>query len=349
MSMKRTTRRRTAEAPPQEQGVTLANVAQEAGVSPSTVSRILNGTARVREAKVEAVRRAIAKLQFSPNAVARSLAGGRSMSIGVVVQAIDGPFYGEALAAIERGLSRSGYSALFASGHWRADDERRCIEQLVGRRVDGMILMTSCLPDAELQTLARGMPLVLTGRSVEGTRIHCIDTDSTPGAQLVTEYLIGLGHTHIACISGPADHPDAAQRLAGYREALRRHQLDAPRQLVESADYTDAGGYQAMSRLLECGMPFTAVFASNDQMAYGAMLAAHRRGLQVPRDVSVVGYDDLQTSAFTLPPLTTVHRGISDIGQCAAEAVVDLIDGRSPRTREPAATLALRESTRLQR
>jgi LacI family transcriptional regulator len=330
-------------------GVTLSMVAREAGVSPSTVSRILNGTARVRESKVDAVRNAIAKLQFSPNAAARALAGGRSMSIGVVVQAIDGPFYGEALAGIEKGLMRSGYSALFVSGHWRTEDERRCVEHLLSRRVDGMILLTSCLPADELQKLSRSVPLVLTGRHVAGPRIHCLDVDSAPGAQLVTDYLVRLGHTRIACISGPADHPDAAQRLDGYRAALRAHRISPSRQLVEVGDFTDAGGYAAMTRLLDSGAGFSAVFATNDQMAYGAMLAAYRRGLVVPRDLSIVGYDDLPTSSFTVPPLTTVHRGIADIGQCAAEAIVDLVDGRTPRTRVPAPTLALRESTLLHR
>ena len=140
-------RRADAEQPAQsgaeESAVTLEMVAREAGVSPSTVSRILNGTARVRDTKVRAVRAAIAKLQFMPNNAARTLAGGRSMSIGVVTQAIDSPFYGEALAAIEKGLLRSNYSALFVSGHWRESDERKCIDHLVSRRVDGMILVTS--------------------------------------------------------------------------------------------------------------------------------------------------------------------------------------------------------------
>lgn len=332
-----------------DNGVTLSMVAQEAGVSPSTVSRILNGTARVREAKVEAVRSAIAKLQFSPNAAARALAGGRSMSIGVVVQAIDSPFYGEALVGIEKGLMRSGYSVLFVSGHWRAEDERRCVDHLLSRRVDGMILLTSCLPAEELQKLSRSLPLVLTGRHVAGARIHCMDVDSAPGARLVTDYLVRLGHTRIACISGPADHPDAAQRLDGYRDALRAHRISPSRQLLELGDFTDAGGYAAMMRLLDSGASFSAVFATNDQMAYGAMLAAYRRGLVVPRDLSIVGYDDLPASSYTVPPLTTVHRGIADIGQCAAEAIIDLLDGRTPRTRAPAPTLALRESTLLHR
>ncbi len=326
--------------------VTLEMVAREAGVSPSTVSRILNGTARVREAKVRAVEAAIAKLQFMPNPVARSLARGKSMSVGVVTQAIDSPFYGEALAAIEKGLLRANYTPLFVSGHWREGDERRCVDHLLSRRVEGIILLTSCLPDAELINLARSVPVVVTGRRIAGQQLYCLDAESTTGARLATEYLLGLGHRRIAFIAGPPDHPDAVQRLDGYRAALAASRVPFAARLVAPGDYSEAGGHAAMTALLESGVEFTAVFAANDQSAYGAMLALHRRGMAVPKDVSVVGFDDLPSSAFTVPPLTTVHRSIDEIGEGAAEAVIDLIEQKTPKARVPAATLAIRESSR---
>jgi len=326
--------------------VTLEMVAREAGVSPSTVSRILNGTAVVRDAKVKAVESAIAKLKFMPNPVARSLAGGRSMSVGVVIQAIESPFYSATLAKLEAGLFRAGYSVLFVSGHWRADDERRCIEHLLSRRVDGIVLMTSCLPDQELLELARRTPLVLTGRHVTGKGIYLLDVDNTPGARLATDYLIGQGHQKIAFISGPDDHPDARQRLAGYKAALAARKIEFNPKLVAPGNYSDSGGYAAIERLLDAGARFTAVFAANDQSACGAMLALHRRGLGVPKDISVVGFDDLPSSSFTIPPLTTVHRSINEVGTDAAEAMLELIEGRTPLARATPATLAIRESTR---
>jgi LacI family transcriptional regulator len=321
-------------------------VAAEAGVSPSTVSRILNGTARVRESKVRAVEAAIAKLQFMPNPVARSLAGGKSMSIGVVTQAIDSPFYGVSLASIERGLLRANYSPLFVSGHWREGDERRCVDHLISRRVQGIILLTSRLPDQELVNLARSVPLVVTGRRVEGNRIYCLDVDSTSGARLATEYLIGQGHRRIAFIAGPSDHPDALQRFDGYKAALAAGKIPFRTRLVAAGDYQETGGQAAVNALLDSGVDFTAIFAANDQTAYGAMLALHRRGLRVPEDVSVVGFDDLPTSAFTIPPLTTVHRFTDEIGDGAAEAMIDLIEQRTPQARVSSPTLAIRESTR---
>jgi LacI family transcriptional regulator len=295
---------------------------------------------------VRAVEAAIAKLQFMPNPVARSLARGRSMSIGVVTQAIDSPFYGEALAGIEKGLLRAKYSPLFVSGHWREGDERRCVDHLLTRRVEGIILLTSCLPDQELVNLSRSVPLVVTGRHVEADRIYCLDEDSTVGARLATDYLIGQGHRRIAFISGPTNHPDAMQRLDGYRAALAAARLPFNERLVIAGDYMEAGGQAAIDALLEARVEFTAVFAANDQTAYGAMLALYRRGLKVPQDVSLVGFDDLPSSAFSIPPLTTVHRSTDEIGEAAAEAMIDLVERRVPQSRVSSPTLAIRESTR---
>jgi LacI family transcriptional regulator len=344
--MRRSELERRAAAAASGSAVTLEMVAKEAGVSPSTVSRILNGTARVRDSKVRAVEAAIAKLQFMPNPVARSLARGRSMSIGVVTQAIDSPFYGEALAGIEKGLLRAKYSPLFVSGHWREGDERRCVDHLLTRRVEGIILLTSCLPDQELVNLSRSVPLVVTGRHVEADRIYCLDEDSTVGARLATDYLIGQGHRRIAFISGPTNHPDAMQRLDGYRAALAAARLPFNERLVIAGDYMEAGGQAAIDALLEARVEFTAVFAANDQTAYGAMLALYRRGLKVPQDVSLVGFDDLPSSAFSIPPLTTVHRSTDEIGEAAAEAMIDLVERRVPQSRVSSPTLAIRESTR---
>jgi LacI family transcriptional regulator len=344
--MRRSELERRAVAAANGSAVTLEMVAKEAGVSPSTVSRILNGTARVRDSKVRAVEAAIAKLQFIPNPVARSLAGGKSMSIGVVTQRIDSPFYGEALASIEKGLLRGSYSPLFVSGHWREGDERRCVDHLLSRRVEGIILLTSCLPDQELVNLARSVPLIVTGRRVHGERMYSLDVDSTMGARLATEYLIGQGHRQIAFISGPPNHPDALQRFSGYKAALAANKIPFAAKLVAPGDYLEMGGHTAINALLDSRVEFTAVFAANDQTAHGAMLALHRRGLKVPQDVSLVGFDDLPASAFMIPPLTTVHRSIDEIGEGAAEAMIDLVEGRTPRAKVPSPTLAVRESTR---
>jgi LacI family transcriptional regulator len=324
---------------------TLQMVAQEAGVSPSTVSRILNGTARVKPAKQQAVAAAISKLQFMPNPVAQSLARGRTMTVGVITQALDSPYYGAALTAIEQALLRADYSPVFASGHWREKDERRAIEQLTSRRVDGIILLTSCLKEQELLDLAAKTPVIVTGRPIAGGRILALDVDSTAGARLLTEYLIDQGHQRIGFIGGPKHHPDAVQRLAGYQQAFRSRKLHYESRWVVEGDYLEAGGYEATQELLARDLKLTAIFAANDQMAYGSMVALYRAGLKVPTDVSVAGFDDLPSSAFTVPPLTSVHRSIAEMGTQCAMAIMDLIDKRTPALKPINATLAIREST----
>ena len=155
--------------------VTLGMVAEACGVSPSTVSRILNGTAVVSPEKREAVDRAIAELGFVPNPIARGLAGGRSLSVGVVTQAIDSPFYGVALRGIEEEISKAGYSPLFVSGHWDTTEELRCIDTLRSRRVDGMIILHGRLSDEALRNLARALPTVVTGRTISGPGLYALD------------------------------------------------------------------------------------------------------------------------------------------------------------------------------
>jgi len=331
-------------------GVTIEMVAEAAGVSPSTVSRILNGSARVKEAKKAAVEAAIARLHFVPNPAARLLAMGKSMTIGVIAQSIDSPFYGEGLRGIEDGLTGTDFAVLFTSGHWSADTERHCISQLLSRRVDGIIFLTSCLPGADIAALAADFPVVVTGREVKATskshRLHCLEFEHAKGARLATEHLIGLGHRRIAFIGGPRDHPDAVQRLRGYKQALAAAGLDFDERLLAGGNYREAGGEAAMAALLDAKARFTAVLAANDQTAYGACLALYRRKLRVPQDISVVGFDDLPGSMFTLPPLTSVHQAIYETGQAAAKAVIDLIEGRQPTLAVPAPALAIRESTR---
>lgn len=324
-------------------------VAARAGVSPATVSRILNGSARVSEAKRKAVQDAIADLQFRPDPAARSLAGGRTMSVGVLTQFIDSPFYGEALRGIEDTLQKHQYVPLFASGHWNDDDERGRISLLIERKVDALIVLTGRLSDQTLVETGRKIPVVVTGRQLVANNLFSIDFDNEGGSRLAVRHLLGLGHQRIAFISGPADHPDAQQRLFGYRTELRARGIVPDDQLLGQGDFQEAGGKQAMNAVLQRGVPFSAVIAANDQMAYGARLALHIAGLRVPEDVSLVGFDDLPHSAFTLPPLTTVRQPVYEIGKLAAETTLMLLNGAMPETVLIEAQLIARESTRIAR
>jgi LacI family transcriptional regulator len=326
--------------------VTLEMVAERAGVSPSTVSRILNGTAVVSDAKRKAVDRAIAKLGFVPNPVARGLAGGRTFSIGVVTQAIDSPFYGKALRGIEEALGGAGYSPLFMSGHWRAEEEARCIDMLRLRRVDGLIVLTGRLSNAALRAVARALPVVVTGRSLKAPNLVSLDFDNHEGARLATAHLIDLGHRRIAFITGDPEHPDAIERQKGYASALQAAGLRVDPQLVVAGNFNEQSGLEAVDLLMARRARFSAILAANDQMAFGALLGLSRRGRRVPDDVSLVGFDDVAGASYIVPTLTTVHNPIHEIGQLAAQAMLGLLGGERPSLEVPAPRLVVRESTR---
>jgi LacI family transcriptional regulator len=326
--------------------VTLMEVAALAGVSASTVSRILNGTAVVSEEKAQAVQQAIARLGFVPNPVARGLAGGRTLSIGVVTQAIDSPFYGVAMRGIEEELAAAGYSPLFVSGHWNADEEARCIDTLRARRVDGIIVLTGRLSDSALRACARQLPVVVTGRTLKAPSLFSLDFDNFEGGRLATHHLMVLGHRRIAFIAGDPEHPDSVERQRGYRAALEAAGIPYDLGLVVPGKYYELSGLEALERLVQSRQSFTAIFAANDQMAFGAALALHRRGLRVPQDVSLVGFDDLPASSYSIPPLSTVHQPVYELGRLAASAMLDLLRGTRPSAVMPAPRFIPRESSR---
>lgn len=330
---------------PEDSKVTLGMVAAACGVSPSTVSRILNGTAVVSPEKREAVDRAIASLGFIPNPIARGLAGGRTLSVGVVTQSIDSPFYGVALRGIEEALSPAGYSPLFVSGHWNAEVEGRCIDVLRSRRVDGIIVLTGRLSDDALRNLSKTMPVVVTGRELVGPRLFSLDFNNFEGARMATQHLLALGHRQIAHISGDLVHPDATERLRGYRAALKAAGVPYKPALVLPGEYHEQSGLIAAERLINSGEPFTAIFAANDQMAFGAALALHQRGLHVPHDVSLIGLDDLAGAAHSVPPLTTIHQAALELGRLAASSLLQLLAGQTPTATLPEPRLIVRSST----
>ena len=326
--------------------VTLESVAREAGVSPATVSRILNGTAVVSAARKAAVDAAIAKLGFIPNPVARGLAGGRTLSIGVVTQALDSPFYGSALRGIEEKLLPLGYSPLFVSGQWNAEVETRCMDMLRSRRVDGIIVLNGRLTDKALKTYAKSLPIVVTGRRLMAPGLVGLYFDNVEGARLATKHLIDLGHRQIAFISGDPRHPDAIDRLQGYRKALEAEGIRFDPALVAEGGFFEASGLQALGDLMASRKRFTAIFAANDQMAVGAALGLSRHSMRVPDDVSLIGYDDLSSSLYSNPPLSSVHQSAYELGQLASDVLLQLLAGQKPEFEVPAPRLVSRESCR---
>ncbi|KAI1697995.1 periplasmic binding proteins and sugar binding domain of lacI family domain-containing protein [Ditylenchus destructor] len=269
---------------PTSSHVTLGKVAAACGVSPSTVSRVINGTAIVSAEKQARVRRAVEELGFVPNTLARALADGRTFSIGLVAQYLESPFYALMLRGIEETLSAAGYGLVVASGHWNAEEEARCVHAMRTRRVDGIIVLTGMLEDEFLIELARELPVVVTGRALEAPGLHALPSKDFDGARAATRHLLERGHARIAYIGGDASHPDAHERERGYRAALAEASLGMDPTLMRAGDYLETGGAAATEALLDEGVDFTAIFAANDQMAAGG-----RAGAVPPRPAGAGG------------------------------------------------------------
>jgi LacI family transcriptional regulator len=324
---------------------TILDIAATAGVSPATVSRVLTGAARVAEGKRAAVLAAVAELGYRPNLAAQGLVRGRSMAIGVLTQDIASPFFGAILAGIEDGLARSAYHPIFASGNWRGAEEVEALDVLVQRRVDALVVIAGEVSDDRLRELSAQLPLVVVQRLVPGLEDRCLVLDSELGGRLATRHLLDLGHRRIAHVTGVREHRDSRLRLAGYRTELAEGRVRYDDALVVEGDFRERSGVLAGHELLRRGKPFTAVFAANDQMAAGVRLALHQAGVAVPEQVSLVGTDDLEGSAYTIPPLTTVRQPIREIGAAAARAVVRLMSGAEPGLPGFGMELVVRAST----
>ena len=331
--------------PRPRQTTTLRMVAHEAGVSASTVSRIINGTVKVSDELKQAVEAAIEKFDFRPNAAARGLALGKTLTIGVVAQAIDSPFYGEGLRGIEVCLRKRGYAPLFMSGNWHEEDEDRCMRELIARGVDGIIVFAGRLSDAKLKRYANEVSVVVTGRQLRSKGLFSLQIDDRQGAMLAVRHLLELGHRKIAFINGSENHPDAIERMGGYRKALEEAGIGFDPKLVAVGNWHEDGGLRATVELLDAKVNFTAMFCVNDQTAYGALLGLFRKGLSVPADVSVIGFDDLPSSAYRVPPLASVRQSIGTLGEQSAQAMLDLLAGSRARLTPPPVELVVREST----
>jgi LacI family transcriptional regulator, galactose operon repressor len=308
--------------------VTIQDIAEHAGVSVSTVSRVLNKTVPVARAKRDAVLAAVEVLGYRPNVVAQELARGHTRAVGVLPQGISNPFYGRLLKGVVQGLRGTAYHPVFASGEQPAE-EAQAFDMLLAQRVEALILMGGRIPDDTLLALATRLPIVAIGRTVQGLEGRCVRVENGEGGYKATRHLIALGHMRIAHITGLPWHADAIARREGYERALTEARIPVDPALIVEGDFEEPSGQAATERLLAVGVRFSAIFAANDQIAFGAMLALFQRGLQVGRDVSVVGFDDQPSAAYTCPPLTTIRQPAVEMGVAAARALVEELRGRA--------------------
>jgi LacI family transcriptional regulator len=309
-----------------ERRVTIGDVAAEAGVSVATVSKVINhrwGVAEETSARVQAV---IQELGYQSSLVAQSLRRRQTNVLAVLVVDIE-PFSAELLKGAARAVHGSGYELVVFSGCGRADDqvgwEQRYLSRVSGTLCDGAILVTPSSVDATY-----GAPVVAVDHNVGSSSLPWVDSDNLRGAIAATEYLIGLGHRRIGFLAGRSDLESARLRERGYRTALRAAGIDVDRGLVRVGSYQPDSAEAAARLMLEGSNRPTAIFAANDVSAIAAMEAARSLGLALPRDLSLIGFDNVPESALCEPPLTTIEQPIQQMGFEAVELLIGLIEQR---------------------
>lgn len=320
----------SGQAKDRRNGATLEAVALLAGVSRATVSRVVNGSPRVGPDVRRSVEAAIAELGYVPNRAARSLATGRTGSVGVVIaepsaRLFSDPFFPRLLRGVNTVLSARDIQLVLLMPE--AEDAQRTGAYVAAGHVDGVVMVSLHAKDPLLSYLAAAStPLVLVGRPPSGLSASFVDVDNRQGARSAVEHLIADGRRVIGTITGPSDMPVGTDRLAGYRDAVSAAGLPNDARLVVHGDFTQASGAAAMSRLLAARPNIDAVFAASDLMAAGALSALVAAGRRVPADVAIVGFDDSPVATSTNPQLTSVHQPIEEMGREAARLLLDAID-----------------------
>lgn len=335
--------------------VTVRDVAERAGVHPGTVSRVLNPDKRhlISDATALRVEQVAAELGYQANSIARGLRTRRSYTVGVVIPDLTNPIFPPMVRGIEDELDPLGYTALLTNTDSEPARELRGMQALSARQVDGFIVTTT---DESLehvrQLMLAGTPVVLINRRVEGARGFAVAPDDRRGAAMAVEHLLDLGHRAIAHVGGPPSLAPGQERYRGFRDALRERGVEPPESLVRFADaFTGGAGVAPTQALIDSGEPFTAIVAGNDLLALDCIDTLRAHGLACPRDVSVIGFNDMPFADRFTPPLTTIRFSHYDIGRQSAQLLIGQIDGDQPvpRTLVLPTELVVRGSTRAPR
>ena len=304
---------------------TINDIAERAAVSKSLVSLVMRGAPNVSEERRNAVLRAAKEIGYRPNLAARSLVRRKSQIIGVLVSDMHNPFFHEVVDGLDAAALNADYRPVLTTGQRVVEREEQGIEMLLELRVDGLILLSPRVPRAMVAEVARTVPTVAIGFAARSDRYDSIAGDERIGASLVVDHLVELGHRSIAHIHGGRGAGARPRRLQ-YERAMRRHGLEHEIQLV-GGDFTQGGGIEGMRRLLDSDTRPTAVFMANDYSAMGALEVLDHAGIGVPRDLSLVGYDNLAAAELHRIRLTTVDQPRFDIGRLAVELLLERLEG----------------------
>jgi LacI family transcriptional regulator len=307
--------------------VTIRDVATRAGVSVATVSRALNRSGPVREETRHRIEDAVRALRYRPNSAARSLITRRTRMLGVLLPDLHGEYFSELIRGIDQAAQASGYHLLVSSSHDNAEDFEFALQGMHGR-LDGLIVMAPKVDGAVLKDLLpTNLPIVLLNSADAGLECDSLRIDSFDGARAVVEHLASHGHRRIGIINGPAENFDARERLRGYRAALESAGLAGDEQLEVAGDFTGSAGYRGANQLLSVTPRPTAIFAANDASALGALSALRKAGMVMPDEMALAGFDDIASTQYTMPPLTTVRGPLTQLGGRAVARLAEAVTG----------------------
>ncbi len=310
---------------------TISDVAKRAGVSPVTVSRVINDLGNVSPATRERVGLAIQELGYVPSGVAQSLRSKRTRSLALIVPDIQNSFWTTVARGVEDAAQSKGYSVFLCNTDENPAKQRRYLDVVISQRVDGVIIAPY---DSDAQNLAqlrdREIPTVIIDRHIDGWDTDTVNSDSIAGARALTQHLIGLGHQRIAVISGPASTSTAADRVAGYRMAINEAGIAIDSRLIKYGEFRSTVGERLTHEVLDSGMGPTAIFAANNVIAIGVIAALEKRGLRVPHDMALVCFDDLPNTSLLFPFFTVAAQPVYEVGVNAAQLLLSRLEAEAP-------------------
>jgi LacI family transcriptional regulator len=308
--------------------ITIKDIARQAGVSVATVSYVVNKSKWVSPELTERVEKAIEQLGYSPNAVARSLRQKHTRMIGLIVPDSSNPFFAEIAKGVEDAGYEAGYSVILCNSNASLDRELVYLDLLQSKRVEGIIFIATSTHVEQLRMIVKGgIPVVIFYRELPGLDVDTFRIDNFRAGYLGTRHLIELGHRNIACIQPASAETPSSQRVEGYKHAMTEAGIPWQEPLMPRGDNHISGGKTAAQVLLQSGLPFSAIFSTNDAMAIGAMRALREAGYQIPQNVSIVGVDDIILASYSEPPLTTVAQPKYDAGCQAMSFLIERIGG----------------------
>jgi DNA-binding LacI/PurR family transcriptional regulator len=318
--------------------VTIKEVAKMAGVSPSTVSRVISDSPRISEETKKTVRLAMESLGYHPNAIARSLVSKATKTIGIVMpqsteSAFLNPFFPQALSGVSAAAHEQGYCILLSTGNDEAEQLESIESIVMGGRVDGVIIMYSAVDNIVLDTLKKmNIPIVVIGKPINAKDTLFVDNDNVLAAFTVTEKLIKNGHTKIAIMSGSFKFVVSLDRLDGYMNALNKYKIPFKKEYIsELSEFAKENAYNMAKGLLELEERPTALVVTDDVMAFGAMDAIKEKGLKIPQDIEIMSFNNVPSAELTKPSLTSVDIDASLLGYEASKLIIEKIEGKDTK------------------